>query len=162
MAIRRKRISKLSDEEIGKAVVPIPDTHPSPIPDSVVVTTDIEGMVSRSVGTIKSAAHVGKDIEGMGTLRINNGILAMTTSALVDTAEKMRDIASGDSEERVPAARALASLANSVSKVSTQFRMANEAGHHKTPRKKRSFALGQAVQVNGNLNVQVNNGQRED
>lgn len=134
-------------EKVAQAAM-IP-THSKPVDVAEVP----DGMIRESLSNLKKITELGKEGVGLGVVRLNNGFLLGSKEVVFDFMEKMKQRANAVPEEAVAAARATASLGNTMSKLSTQFRAANEAGPKKPKSKKNSFALGQAVQVN----VQVNN-----
>lgn len=154
MGIRVKRAgSKVTEEDAGAVEkVAKPDLVPT-YPESIEVSEPGDGLITDAMNGLRKTAELGGEAVGLGVVKLTNGHLLGAKNVVLNVMEKMQDRIRTAPDESVASARTIASLGNSMAKLSTQFRAANESGPKKPKTRKNSFALGQAVQVN----VQVNN-----
>lgn len=108
---------------------------------------------------LRTIAALGQQVESLGTIRIANGLVLVSSETAVHVMKKFRTRLDEDqgSETIHEDAKAIAAMGNTVAKLSKEFRQQNETNPKKTPRKRTAFAPGKAIQVNAQ-HVQINNG----
>lgn len=122
---------------------------PIDVDDSVLENDEL---LKVTVDSLKKSAAIGRQIENLGTVRINNGVLLTSKQFIVNHMRMLQEdsMSGGDFKEN---AKILATTGNTIARLSKEFRGQNESSHHKAPMKRRGFEPGVAIKVDGNVHL---------
>lgn len=101
---------------------------------------------------LKKMAAIGQQIESLGTVRLNNGGILITKEALIRFIGGTQKLIEEEKIDFLEAGRTMASVANSVARLSKEFRSQNTSVPYKKPRSKR-----QGMEPGTEINVTNNN-----